>query len=92
MRQDSLTPGAVYHIYNRGNNGEYIFIEARNYEYFMKLYAKYITPSVENYGYCILRNHFHLMVRIKDIPGFRVAPRSIAKGRNLGCLQPKPPH
>ena len=71
MSQIPLTPGVVYHIYNRGNNGEDIFIEESNYYYFMKLYDKYITPVAETYAYCLLRNHFHLMVRIKDLPGFQ---------------------
>ena len=62
----ALTPGVVYHIYNRGNNGENIFIEERNYHYFMKLYAKYIAPVAETYAYCLLVNHFHFMVRIRD--------------------------
>lgn len=62
-----LVPGVVYHIYNRGNNGENIFIEERNYYYFMKLNDKYITPFAETYAYCLLRNHFHLMVRIKTL-------------------------
>ncbi len=61
-----LVPGVFYHIYNRGNNGENIFIEARNYAYFMKLYGKYVSPVAETYAYCLLRNHFHLMVRIND--------------------------
>ncbi|HKZ86348.1 MAG TPA: hypothetical protein VJ793_22180 [Anaerolineae bacterium] len=26
-----LEPGKYYHIYNRGNNGENIFLEERNY-------------------------------------------------------------
>ena len=84
MSQSPLVPGVVYHIYNRGNNGEDIFIEARNYDYFMKLYEKYITPVAETYAYCLLRNHFHLMVRIKDLPGFQ----NLA-GLNAG-LKPKP--
>ena len=33
-----------YHIYNRGNNGENLFIEERNYQYFFKLYIHYIYP------------------------------------------------
>ena len=61
-----IVPGVIYHIYNRGNNEEDIFIEERNYNYFMKLYAKYIMPVAETYAYCLLRNHFHLMVRIKS--------------------------
>jgi len=61
-----LEPGRVYHIYNRGNNRENIFIEARNYRYFLRLYGHYITPIAETFAYCLLRNHFHLAVRIKD--------------------------
>ncbi len=62
-----LEPGKYYHIYNRGNNGENIFIEERNYAYFMNLYAKYIDPIAETFAYCLLRNHFHVGVRIKDL-------------------------
>ena len=55
-----------YHIYNRGVNRENIFFEERNYEYFLKLYEKYIVPVVDTFGYCLLRNHFHLAVRVKS--------------------------
>ena len=53
-----LTPGVIYHIYNRGNNGEDIFIAERNYHYFIKLHDKYITEVAEPYAYCLLRNIF----------------------------------
>lgn len=55
-----------YHIYNRGNNREDIFFEERNYEHFFKLFIKYIEPVADTLAYCLLRNHFHLMVRIKS--------------------------
>ncbi|MBN1976347.1 MAG: hypothetical protein JW918_03000, partial [Anaerolineae bacterium] len=61
-----LEHGQYYHIYNRGNNGENIFIEERNYSYFLGLYAKYIEPIADTFAYVLLRNHFHLLVRIKD--------------------------
>ena len=63
-----LEPGKYYHIYNRGNNGENIFIEERNYTYFMNLYAKYVDPVADTFAYCLLRNHFHVGVRIKENP------------------------
>lgn len=53
-----LFPGHYYHIYNRGNNGEDIFLEARNYDYFLNLYQKYISPIAETFAYCLLKNHF----------------------------------
>lgn len=54
-----------YHIYNRGNNSENLFLEKRNYPYFLSLYEKHITSVADTYGYCLLRNHFHVSVRIK---------------------------
>ncbi len=65
-----LEPGKFYHIYNRGNNGENIFIAERNYAYFLNLYAKHIEPVAETFGYCLLRNHFHVLARIRpERPG-----------------------
>jgi hypothetical protein len=55
-----------YHIYNRGTNGENIFVQERNYEYFLKLYEKHIVPIADTFAYCLLRNHFHVGVRIKS--------------------------
>ena len=64
--QDPLQYGEYYHIYNRGNNRELLFREDRNYPYFMKLYRKYIAPIAETFCYCLLPNHFHILVRIRD--------------------------
>jgi putative transposase len=63
-----LKPGVFYHIYNRGTNRENIFIQERNYGYFLQLYVKHIEPVVETYAYCLLKNHFHLLVRVKEDP------------------------
>jgi hypothetical protein len=55
-----------YHIYNRGNNRENIFIQERNTQHFLNLYSKYIDPVADTFAYCLLRNHFHLAVRVKS--------------------------
>jgi len=55
-----------YHIYNRGINRGDIFIEKRNYKHFMALYTRYIEPVAETYAYCLLKNHFHILVRIRS--------------------------
>lgn len=55
-----------YHIYNRGTNRENIFVQERNYEHFMRLYARYIDPVADTFAYCLLRNHFYALVRIKS--------------------------
>jgi len=61
-----LTYGTFFHIYNRGNNGENIFIQERNYHYFTELWWKHISPIAETWAFCLLRNHFHVVVCIKD--------------------------
>ena len=71
MKNTPLEPNITYHIYNRGNNRENIFTEARNYTYFMALYEKYIAPIADTFAYCLLPNHFHFLIRIRqDLPGF----------------------
>ncbi len=54
-----------YHIYNRGNNRENIFREKRNYTYFLERYQHYVHLVAETYAYCLLKNHFHFLVRIR---------------------------
>lgn len=70
-----------YHIYNRGNSRENLFRKPDNYHYFLKLYTKHINPISDTFAYCLLPNHFHLLVRIKspdeqDLTGFPEAYRS----------------
>ncbi|WP_425390501.1 transposase [Ekhidna sp.] len=63
---DPLSPETYYHIYNRGINGEDIFKHEENYNYFLLKYEKYISPIADTYAYCLLRNHFHLLIRTKS--------------------------
>jgi hypothetical protein len=66
----TLTPlkfGKFYHIYNRGNNQENIFIQPRNYTYFLELWWKHTFEIAETFTFCLLKNHFHAVVYIKEI-------------------------
>lgn len=64
--QDFLEKGYFYHIYNRGNNREVLFFENDNYLYFLNLVNKYLLPIAEIYSYCLLKNHFHILLKIRD--------------------------
>jgi len=66
MEKDIFEAGQYYHIYNRGNNKENIFIEQKNYNYFLEKMKKYLLPIADVYAYCLLQNHFHIVLRIKD--------------------------
>ena len=63
--QPPLEYGYYYHIYNRGTNGENIFREKRNYAHFLGLWVEHIEPVANTYCFCLLRNHFHFLVRIR---------------------------
>ncbi|WP_255515580.1 hypothetical protein [Flavobacterium sp. ZT3R18] len=41
-------------------------MENENYYHFLRLYAKYIEPVAETFAWCLLKNHFHILVRIKE--------------------------
>lgn len=66
MKTEPLITGNFYHLYNRGNNGSDIFKENDNYLYFLSLYDKYITPVADTYAWCLMRNHFHILVYLKN--------------------------
>ena len=66
MKQEPFEPGKYYHIFNRGNNKENIFKQDENYLYFLQLVKKHLTETCQIYVYCLLPNHFHLLLKIKD--------------------------
>lgn len=55
----------VYHVYNHGNADDNIFREEDNYRYFLKRYAHYIYPVAKTFAFCLMPNHFHLMIGIR---------------------------
>ncbi|MEZ5106030.1 MAG: transposase [Draconibacterium sp.] len=67
MKTIPLEYNHFYHIYNRGINGCNLFQETENYEYFLYLYDKYISPVADTFAWVLMRNHFHLLVRIKSV-------------------------
>lgn len=61
-----LRDSTYYHIYTRGNNRIDLFREQRNYGYFLDLYRHHVDPVADTFAYCLLRNHFHLLIRTHD--------------------------
>ncbi len=64
---EPLKHGSYYHIYNRGINSDILFKEKTNYEHFLKLFDLHIDPIAETYAWCLMKNHFHFLVRIKEV-------------------------
>lgn len=59
--------GYVYHIYTHANGKDLIFREEENYKYFLEKLIKYIVPIAEINAYCLMPNHFHLLLRFKNL-------------------------
>ncbi len=58
---------SVYHIYNRANGEADLFREAKNYDFFLQKCYNYIHPVAETYAFCLMPNHFHMMIRIRGV-------------------------
>ena len=64
---EPLIPGKYYHVYNRACGFEKLFIEDKNYHYFLGLFEERMGNYLDLYCYCLIPNHFHLLVRIKEV-------------------------
>ena len=88
MNIEPILSGNFYHIYNRGNNGIDIFFENENYEHFLRLYQKYIDPIAETYAWCLLKNHFHVLIYVKsesEINETEFMYSTVEKAKRIDC-------
>ena len=68
-----LENGKYYHIYNRGINSDILFRDSDNYNYFLKLYDTHIDPIAETFAWCLMKNHFHFLIRVKEVEEIKTA-------------------
>jgi putative transposase len=75
--------GNIYHVYNMGNNSAKIFFSNDNYLFFLQKIRKEIKPICEILAYCLMPNHFHLMIMAtsksceKNKQGFQFLSRKL---------------
>ena len=89
IRKVDFATGEYYHLYNRGNSKQKIFLDKNDYKHFIKLL--YLCNSKRNFvfrditentfefdrettlvnigAYCLMPNHFHLLVQEKEENG-----------------------
>jgi len=69
---------SYYHVYNRGWNKQMIFRDEEDYSFFESLFERHLSPdlktdakgrsykhlaeSIQLNSYCLMENHFHLLV------------------------------
>ena len=79
-----------YHIYNRTIDKQPMFRNEGNYSFFLKRYDEYLSPVVDTYAYCLLGNHFHLLVRVRnlqDLTNFYSKDLTICPNKDLTTFQ-----
>jgi putative transposase len=66
-------PGAFYHVILRGNAGDPIFFDDRD-RYRLYLILQYAVERFRCriHGFCLMRNHIHLVMEVDDIPLSRI--------------------
>ncbi len=58
-----LADGLIYHIINRGNGRQDVFHKEQDYRSFLERMEESVRRySIKLYAYCLLANHFHLLV------------------------------
>lgn len=61
-----MEPSKSYHVYTHANGFENLFRSEENYRYFLSRYAYFIPSVADTLAYCLMPNHLHLLVRIKN--------------------------
>ena len=62
-----LLDNACYHIINRGNQKQAIFLEENDYKDFLRLLKHFKNKhGFKLFGYCLMPNHIHLIMQPKE--------------------------
>ena len=70
MRQQSES--GMYHIFSRGVGRHTLFEDEEDYQFFRTILRRYSANSVEIHGWCLMPNHYHLLLHssLSDLARF----------------------
>jgi putative transposase len=78
-----MEPGKYYHLYTHANGSENLFREEENYRYFLQRFSSFVPPVAHTLAYCLMPNHLHLLVQIKNEKALVEALKEIKKTKNV---------
>lgn len=61
-----LEPEQFYHVFNHANGNDNIFRDDKNYDFFLRLYSTHISGVANTLAFCLMPNHFHLVIQMKS--------------------------
>lgn len=74
--------GHLYHIYNQGNNRHKIFLDRENYLFFLRKIHEHVLPFADILAWCLMPNHFHLMVHVNHVEIEEIPSPTQSRTRN----------
>ncbi|WP_425636281.1 transposase [Algoriphagus yeomjeoni] len=63
---ETFESGKIYHLYSRSIGNQELFLRDENYKFFLSRYSLYCDDFFETIAYCLIPNHFHFLVRIRE--------------------------
>ena len=69
---DAFQPDCFFHAYNHAVGSENLFRNSENYRFFLRRYTEYLRPVLRTYAHCLMPNHFHLLVQVRDEESLRM--------------------
>ncbi|MEP7169134.1 MAG: hypothetical protein ABI855_07150 [Bacteroidota bacterium] len=75
-----LQPEQIFHIYNHAVGKENLFERDDDYIYFLKKMKEHLLPVSEVISYCLMPNHYHLVLRFKEIETIKEFLKQRKKG------------
>lgn len=64
-----------YHIFNHAVGNENLFLSQDNFIFFLNRYDKYLSQVFKTFAYCLMPNHFHILIQVRD----EITIRQLAK-------------
>jgi len=83
---EPIEEGRFYHIYNHAAGNSDLFMADDEYRRFVQSYFYYLYVCVETYAWCLLRNHFHILIRVRTNPEQAEIFQVIKKNYPEGCF------
>lgn len=60
---------SLVHVTSRGNRGAPIYLREQDYQVFLEFLREYLERhSARLHAYCLMTNHFHLVVEVRSTP------------------------
>ena len=76
-----VVPGCPHHVTQRGNNRQDVFFDDDDRSVYLELLREQVERfRVRVHGYCLMSNHVHLILTVRDSPSL-----SLAVGRTHWC-------